>query len=119
MHNAGEPYSHAGLVVVDDHSLPDQRVPLIYEATNNKSGSPDFMAGMHTEPHIFPKYEGCWGFEFTRRVLSYKGNVAIAPLRDPERTPAQHAAIAQFAKHTHVYSSGYDKVQFGTYSAQY
>ena len=116
----GEPYSHAGLVVVDEEEhTSGQRVVLAYEATNNKSGTPDIMAGTFAErPHIFPIYEGVWGFEFFRRVLSYKGNVLLARLQDPERTRSQHAAVAQFAKHTHVYSSGYDKIQFGTATVQ-
>ena len=49
-----------------------------------------------------------WAFEFIRRVLSYKGNCVLAQLQDPDREPAQHAAVAQFAKHCHLYSSGYD-----------
>ena len=109
----GEPYSHGGLVVIDDYTIPGTKVALVYEATNNKSGTPDFMGGMHSTPHIFPKYEGLWGFEFTRRMLSYTGNCVLAPLRDPTRSPSQHAAVAQFAKHCHVYSSAYDKMQFG------
>ena len=55
-----------------------------------------------------------WAFEFIRRVLSYKGNCVLAQLQDPDREPAQHAAVAQFAKHCHLYRSGYDKVQFAT-----
>ena len=35
-----------------------------------------------------------WAFEFIRRVLSYKGNCVLAQLQDPDREPAQHAAVA-------------------------
>ena len=55
-----------------------------------------------------------WAFEFIRRVLSYKGNAILAQLHDPERHPSQDAAVAQFAKHCHIYSVGYDKAQFAT-----
>ena len=46
-----------------------------------------------------------WAFEFIRRVLSYKGNCVLAQLQDPDREPAQHAAVAQFAKHCHITST--------------
>ena len=36
----GQPYSHAGLLVVDETTVPGQRIVLDYEATNNKSGTP-------------------------------------------------------------------------------
>ena len=55
-----------------------------------------------------------WAFEFIRRVLSYKGNAILAQLHDPERHPSQDAAVAQFAKHCHLYSTPYDKTQFAT-----
>ena len=55
-----------------------------------------------------------WAFEFIRRVLSYEGNAILAQLHDPERHPSQDAAVAQFAKHCHIYSVGYDKAQFAT-----
>jgi len=64
----GQPYSHAGLIVVDETSVPGQRIVLDYEATNNKSGTRDIMAGMFSrqstsidgkppeieKPHVFP-----------------------------------------------------------------
>ena len=59
----GQPYSHAGLLVVDETTVPGQRIVLDYEATNNKSGTPDIMAGYFSrqaedgkieKEHVFP-----------------------------------------------------------------